>query len=277
MSAKLFVFKHLPDKITCVADFVNRVTEWKQEVDTQVWFRGQPEIYKKNLIPTSGRQHVYNGKKVEGFDSDQERKLLDRFRRRSYAHLNRILTEWEALFLSRHHRLPTRILDWTANALVGLWFATSDKIEKRGSVWAIARVKEDKYDLPIIDLLNDPKSSPFTYPCRVDPDPDVDTDDAIKIVHPIYNSPRIVSQSGVFTFHSEPSRELECYNSHRFRVERLDIEQLVRWDIEPDAKTSIVQNLDGLGINQRTVYPDLDGLAGGLLQSEVLWRGTAIT
>ncbi len=35
--------------------------------------------------------------------------------------------DWELFFLMQHHRLPTRLLDWSRNLLIGSYFAVSDR------------------------------------------------------------------------------------------------------------------------------------------------------
>jgi hypothetical protein len=101
------------------------------------------------------------------------------------------------------------------------------------------------------------------------------TTDAVKLMYPLYNSPRILAQGGIFTFHTNPAKELDSYNGEVFQHDRLDIECLFRWTIPPgDPKRNIVSELEDLGINRRTVYPDLEGLAKGLQETEIMRSGT---
>jgi len=255
-----------------------RINEIKKKNDlTQLWYRGHSDAGKHRLVPSIGRQHKYGGKSVDGFDPKQERNLLHRFRRRAYPYVGRILNEWEALFLARHHELPTRILDWTASPLVALYFACSENLDKPAKVWGIARILCERYDLDILKLATSKhrRDSPFIlYGEPEQAKSGSETEDAVKILHPFYNSPRIIAQSGVFTFHSNPKLCLDSYEGKLFRRERLDIQCLIRWDIEAGKKNRIIKELENVGINRRTVFPDLDGLARGLWESEVLWNGS---
>ncbi len=82
----------------------------KQKGLTQVWYRGHSdETYK--LVPSIGREFEYNGESMKGFSHRKEIALLNRFMLRAYPYVGRIANKWEALFLARHHELPTRLLD----------------------------------------------------------------------------------------------------------------------------------------------------------------------
>jgi hypothetical protein len=251
-----------------------------EDEGTQIWYRGDSDA-QYPLLPTIARPYEFNGRR-RWFDEKAERNLLHRFRRRAYPHVGRIMNEWEALLLARHHGLPVRVLDWSANPLIALYFACSNKNTLDVPAWvsAIARVSSEDYDLDLLKLAGSSSTEPgpleyfgkSTEPLQRAHD----TEDAIKILHTFHNSPRLISQSGVFTFHSNPWRPIEFYIGSLFRPSRLDIACLIKWLVDPGSKKDIVQELEDVGINRRTVFPDLDGLAQGLCDSEALRYGEIV-
>jgi hypothetical protein len=93
----------------------------------------------------------------------------------------------------------------------------------------------------------------------------------IRILFPFFNSPRAVAQDGAYTIHPDPWRPLDCYRNEPFEKCRLNIERLYTWLIPSDAKLEILQQLNRLGITRRTAFPDLDGIARSLWETQVLW------
>jgi hypothetical protein len=98
----------------------------------------------------------------------------------------------------------------------------------------------------------------------------------IKIVHPVFNSARLIAQEGGFTMHSDPWRALDDFAGHEFAKNALDVEQLYRWLIPKEFKALIIRELSGLGVSRRSVFPDLDGIARSLWETEVLWNGEPV-
>jgi FRG domain len=137
-------------KITSIEDFVSAVFVLrKSNSNRKLWYRGHSESSYK-LIPLIGRKLHYSGNKLNPNEAT-ESSLLHRFRRRAYPNIGRIMTAGEAIFLARHHGLPTRLLDWTANALFSLYFACFEKHEKDGKVWAML-YPSDRMNVDVLKL-----------------------------------------------------------------------------------------------------------------------------
>ena len=116
------------------------------------YLRGQAD-YSWGLRPTISRNLHYAGLCTRGYDKDREDNLLHRFRRYTRAFLERDVHERELLFLARHHGIPVRLIDWTSNPLVALYYACVDdmRLMSDGAVWAFLRRKHpqraDYYDI----------------------------------------------------------------------------------------------------------------------------------
>src|SRR5262249_15462336 len=152
--------------------------------------------------------------------NERERFMLHRFRRRAYPHIGRTMTAGEAIFLARHYGLPTRLLDWTANALFALYFACAEHPDSDGKVWAMRRRPGIEKELDVFDLVTlKSEENLFKYLKAFE----------IKMVYPLYNSPRLVAQDGAFTIHSKPTKSIEEYEGKPFKKEALDLDKLYWW------------------------------------------------
>lgn len=116
--------------ITSVEEFVTAVREdaaaWP--LYQPRWFRGEPDSLTP-LLPSLYR----------GIGASHENQLLQLFRAKAPAFSTDRLPDPERtdqwLFLARHVGLPTRLLDWSESALIGLYFAL--KNEGRPVVWML--------------------------------------------------------------------------------------------------------------------------------------------
>lgn len=251
-----------------VADFLEKVEALSESTKQKLWFRGHARTDFR-LLPSVGREQNYFGKRIL-LNRRQEAELLHRFRRRAYPIINRQMTAGEALIVGRHHGLPTRLLDWTANALMALYFAAYEHLDFPGRVCALIRrdgIQEidafefakrlDEKDALEYDLVAKKQSS--------------DGGLSVKILHPFYNSQRLAAQDGIFTLHTDPWTALDDLEGHALKATSMDIDYLVRWEVPADRKFGIIRQLNRLGISHRTAFPDLDGIARSLLETEVLW------
>jgi hypothetical protein len=182
-------FHEYHNKITSTSTLMTELDKLKKLLGSGMYFRGQNNE-KHGLLPTIGRTNFYKlgGKLIERFTDDQEQALLNRFKRYAYAIKERNMSDWEALFLARHHGLPVRLLDWTSNPLVALYHAViCEEPCVNGAIWAFRKVEDNAHEIDVLKNI-EKNVSPFSY-------------QGVKIIYPIYASPKMVAQSGFFTLH----------------------------------------------------------------------------
>lgn len=197
-------------------------------------FRGQQ--IDRPLLPKLARL------RLKGSIKNMEKLILDEFKRGAIP-----LTEfkpennWDWLALAQHHGLPTRLLDWSYSALVALWFAVekppiiTDGKEENAVVWVLSALVDDfRTNTEEID----PLSNKIT-----------------KILRSTVVSRRISAQSGVFTVHkiNESGKIVKFETHEKFK------NKLQKVVIPHEKFPSIRKQLNVLGVNNSTIFPDIDG------------------
>jgi hypothetical protein len=215
-------------------DYVNIIK--KHQLDKKVLYRGQS--CDKPLLPKIARLKLVDQIK------EVELRMLDDFKREAFPHLESTLdTDWDWLALAQHHGMATRLLDWSSNPLVGLFFAVSEPIiaEEHGVVW-IFRAEENDYINPK-DL-----SSPFDG-------------EKTEIFRSRHLSRRIVAQAGLFTAHKYLlNKDLGKKEFIPLDENSLYKNSLTKIIIPSTSFSEIRKSLDKFGINHATLFPDLDGI-----------------
>jgi FRG domain len=218
-------------------------------------FRGQPratdDLSSGLLRLAAGRPDV----------ARLELHLLRNFRKYAYGQ-GGADSVWHWLALGQHRGLPTRLLDWTYSPLVALHFATSDLglMREDAVVWAFDFVEANRFlprrlkrilaaegsDTATVEMLGTFGSlSAFD---RLSRSP------FVVFLEPPSLDPRIVNQFALFSLMSSPRAALDRWlREHPALVRRIVIPASVKWEIR--------DKLDQANINERVLFPGLDGLS----------------
>ena len=98
--------------------------KWLENKDSTWIYRGVSDN-EYLLLPSIGRLD---------YSLSKEMNLFSHFKRRGFQHIQgKDDVEW--LAVAQHHGLPTRLLDWTMNPLVAIFFACRNLI-KDGRIYA---------------------------------------------------------------------------------------------------------------------------------------------
>ena len=190
-------------------------------------YRGVSNVDYK-LISTLGRVNLKKGETLE----DVERHSLRVFKERAIAFITTIpANNWEWLALAQHHGLPTRLIDWTRNPLVALYFSVRNfNNDEQSAIYVLKQKNQNAVD---IEIHKDPlklNGPPLRY-------------------IPSHVTPRIIAQNGLFTFH--PGDANSPFNPD-------EMDKIV---IPAERRKTLKQELYRYGIHEASMFPGLDGLA----------------
>ena len=188
--------------------------------------------------------------------------LLRNFRK--YAHGEAAGTDsiWDWLALGQHRGLPTRLLDWTYSPLVALHFATDDPgdFDADGVVWCVNFVEANKR-LPsrLRRILEQEGSDTFTVEMLAEFETLREFDALSREPFVIFLEPpaldqRILNQLALFSVMSSAEAELSDWlERHADLCRRVEVPAALKWEVR--------DKLDQANINERVLFPGLDGLS----------------
>jgi len=197
----------------------------------------------------------------------------------SFFGIYRPASPWEWYFLMQHYGAPTRLLDWTEGAVLGLYFALrANEGKTDAAVWVLdpwwlnrhairssrrIRRRQGRYYQWLLDYLPDPTDAktkwilgylPATFSGKPLPRPPA-------ALRPPYVDRRIAVQLSAFTIHgSRPDGLREVASRDKGA-------RLVRIRIPKRHVKAIREELELCGVSETTVFPDLEGF-GRELKSE---------
>ena len=255
-------------EVRSLGEFVDVVTP--REPDPQTGRRRDTGVYRG--ASNAARPLLTSLDRLGGMEPphtkvDLEEHILRNFIRYSRPHLDtaRPHNDWELLIAAQHHGVPTRLLDWTYSPLVAAFFATrpsADGGDHPRAIWRLDWQRVHRhFKLPPLALQIEDLDAVFgekqshslspaklfstrehrTFACMIEP-PSLDD--------------RIVAQSATFTLCSTT-----CASFDRF-LEDLELgDALVKYIIPVEDIGRFRDQLDMVGIDERRLFPDLDGVA----------------
>ncbi|WP_455270913.1 FRG domain-containing protein [Rhizobium herbae] len=236
--------------ITSVGELIEIIRAAKAAQPKAIWFRGQADSSWK-LLPGLLRQE----------NRISESTLLSRFKQ-SAAMLasNRPTSTFDWIFLMQHHGVPTRLLDWSENPLVALYFAVSGftmHSETDAALWFLRPSDLNKH-ANIVD-----KDEGDYIPSFDDEEVEAYSTEHVRAkqrleLYPIAtiatrNSPRIQAQLGTFTIH---------HNARKAIDEVGDGSHCDKHVIPRTARQNLLEELSILGMNRFSLFPEMDSISG---------------
>jgi len=254
---------HRTETARSLADFVKIVTELENE-KWWPWFRGQasaewgllPKLYRQGGGQPDKRVRLKGNLRI---DDDETRESFIR-RAASVSDL-RLTDKWDWYFVMQHYGAHTRLLDWTDGALIGLYFAVREnKGYDDAAVWVL-----DAWELNARVVHKDEVVPPG--------DPGTSAEDKRRYdrwlrsrftkgkwarwpaaIYPGHIMRRIGAQRSCFTIHGSDRRGLEQIASElKVSLKRIVIPS---WHV-----AAVREALETCGIDESTVFPDLEGLS----------------
>lgn len=173
---------------------------------------------------------------------------------------------WKAMIVGQHHGLPTRLLDWSHSSLVALHFAMTEgnleDLAKHDCVIWRFDAKESNARLPM--KYKEAIDSGSTFIFSMDKlasitneldkyDEDMAGKSFVTLEPPSIDQ-RIVAQYSFFTVMPKDITDVEQYlDDNTERTVKYVIDKSLRWDIR--------DILDQLNMNERMIYPGMDGIS----------------
>lgn len=238
--------------VSSVAMLLECLRDKRAEVtDRPIWFRGQGK-FDWGLRPTLYRPP---------YGIRSEKMLGNQFKLLSSPLFVGMKpgSNWEWLFAMQHYGMPTRLLDWTEDPLVGLYFAVSDPEtrDEDAALWGLSPVdmnRNVRRRMDPIPHFHDAELEEYEpsgdYVLQLDSIPIAAFADR--------STPRIIAQSGTFVIYPKLDAVTDVDTCVEFAG---STNHAWRYRIPAADKPTIQTDLENLGVHALRLFPELDKVA----------------
>jgi FRG domain len=247
--------RYFETEIASLSDFF-AVFHFLLEPGKIFWFRGHSD-FEYTLAPSALRYRTADQReRALGLVTEVKRFLGMKLNRPPAPEDN---LGW--MQVAQHHGLPTRLLDWTQNAAVALFFACSENPERDGLVAILnpielnqavnaklPRVMDNERDADIIRPY-------FQLGGRISA-----RGKKTIAINPTWNTERIALQHGCFTLHG----------SRKFELNKAQASSLLYVPILHEHKESLLSELERVGIGEMFIFPEPEHVCSYLRRKEKL-------
>lgn len=223
-----------------------------------------------------------------------EADILNQAKMRGWSYLKDCKSNLDLLITLQHYGLPTRLLDVTMNPLVALYFACQkgEEIEDGCVFWGWIGNTDDRefaeMAAHILFMSSSSQSFLTKKQCKYlkTAFSNCDLNKSYREVFatplfffPAQNNPRIIAQSGAFLMSGlinllqSDSKNIAWANKDGCDSSIKKLFQNSRAIIPSDVKEELLQNLDLCGINQASLFPDLQNLTAYIKNKYEMFKG----
>jgi hypothetical protein len=239
---------------------------------TGSWFRGHPKTY-NNLTPRIFRD-IYRDENYLKFRPNYEMIAIERFKQVApslYSNVPGRDNDLEWLTLMQHHGTPTRLLDWTENILIALYFVVKDFAEDDGEMWVLFPLALNiSYGFQGMPLFNNVFLQYLAKEINYKKDKKSKLTQSLEIIngipkyplafYPTLNFLRMVVQSSTFTIHPIPEKGNQIQDLLEGQKR-----YLAHYIIPAKNKKKLLEDLNSLEIKHFRLFPDLDSLSKDII------------
>lgn len=247
-------------------------------------YRGHASVEYK-LIPSIFRKYKKENDKKEYYKYFllDENEMYMHFIKEAKSYIKNIddntnegYLEW--LVYAQHFGVPTRLLDFTHNPLVALYFACSKEEKEDGAIWIINLINYRKIHSKV--LKSEPNVNQYTtineLIYKIISELKNETFNCSNFpIHfiPYYFDERMSVQASSFLLWGKDERPFEdmiekenyidissAKNGVSIEYEGKSEEFILKILIPHEKKKSILEELDLLGVNSKSIFPGLDGI-----------------